>query len=80
MRKRLRWIFIGLALVLAVVILADTQGAFDDLPYVEVPHGSHSHYLPKDCGADLNAGNFPTRPPGPGERISCDGRIVPAAE
>ena len=77
MRKRLRWILVAVALVVFGIIFADTQGAFDDLPYVEVPHGSHSHYLPKDCGAELSAGDFPTQPPGPNERITCDGEIVP---
>ncbi len=77
MRKRLRWILLVVGLLFFGFIFAETQGLFDDLSYVEVPHGSHSHYLPKDCGADLSAGDFPTRPPGPTERITCDGRIVP---
>ena len=77
MRKQLRWILLVVALLFFGFIFADTMGVFDDRPYVEVPHGNHSHYLPKDCGADLNASNFPTQPPGPDERITCDGRIVP---
>lgn len=62
------------------VILADALGVFDDSPYLEIPHGNHTHYVPKDCGADVDAGTFPTQRPGPGERISCDGRIVQATE
>lgn len=76
MRKRLRWIVLTVALVFFAFLFADSQGVFEDLPYVEVPHGSHSHYLPKECGQDLDAGEFPTQAPGPNEHITCDGRIV----
>ena len=80
MRKRFRWIVLALAAVFFAFIFADTQGVFDDRPYMEVPHGNHSHYLPWDCGEELDAGRFPTRPPGPNERITCDGRFVPVEQ
>lgn len=47
-------------------------------PYIEVSHGDHVHYLPKDADLDdINVSSFPTRPPGPDETITLDGRIVP---
>jgi hypothetical protein len=47
-------------------------------PYIEVSHGDHMHYLPKEADLDdINVSNFPTRPPGPNETITLDGRIVP---
>lgn len=49
-----------------------------DQPYVEVSHGDHTHYLPKEADLDeINVSNFPTSPPGPNEVILMDGRIVP---
>lgn len=46
-------------------------------PYEEVPHGDHVHYVPKDRNEDVSIGQFPTRPPEKGERITPDGEIVP---
>lgn len=60
------------------LVIADALGVFDDRPYYEVPHGDHTHYLPKDCDPALPISRAPTRPPEPGERISCSsGRFMP---
>jgi len=77
MKKRARFyllLFIGLFLVFVFV---DSMGTFDSRPYYEVPHGSHTHYVPKDCDPPLTPVDAPTREPGPGERITCEGQIVP---
>ena len=63
----------GLALV--AVAFADALGVFKSTSYTAVPHGSHNHYVPDAC-EDPRTGDFPTRPPGEGERITCDGQIV----
>ena len=74
---RIRWvIFIVIGLFVALV-LVDSMGVFDDRSYYEVPHGSHAHYLPKDCDPPLPVSNGPQTRPGPGEKIDCQGRIVP---
>jgi hypothetical protein len=57
-------------------VIADTLGIFHDAPYHEVPHGDHVHYVPKDRDPEVSVSQFPTRPPGPNERITPDGRIV----
>lgn len=44
--------------------------------YEEIPHGDHSHYVPKDRNPEVPVSRFPTRPPEEGERITPDGRIV----
>ncbi|MDA0684101.1 MAG: hypothetical protein O2797_01045 [Bacteroidetes bacterium] len=77
MKKRARFyllLFIGLFLVFVFV---DSLGVFDSRPYFEVPHGSHTHYVPKDCDTPLGVSDSPTREPGPNEMISCQGQIVP---
>jgi len=44
--------------------------------YIRVEHGDHAHYYPPNRDPDVPLSEFPTRPPGPGERITPDGRIV----
>jgi hypothetical protein len=76
MNSRIRLVvFLILALVVGVA-LVDSLGAFDDKPYFEVPHGSHTHYVAKDRDPNVSVSQFPTRPPGPGERITPTGQIV----
>lgn len=59
------------------LVLADTLGAFDQRDYFEVPHGNHSHFVPKDRDTSIPISQFPTRPPNDNERILPDGQIVP---
>jgi len=76
MNKRARFyvlVVIGLFLLL---VLVDSLGVFDSRPYFEVPHGSHTHYVPKDCDPPLSPGDSPTRRPGPEQMVTCDGQIV----
>lgn len=49
---------------------------FDDKPYDIVPHGNHSHYVPKDRDPDVPLHNFPQEPPPPGMKIAPDGSLV----
>jgi len=80
MSKRARnliLIVIGIFLAIAFV---DSQGFFDDKSWIEIPHGSHSHYLPKDyndCVPPLAVTSGAQRAPGPGETVNCQGQIVP---
>jgi len=70
----------------AVVVLAAFFGyllwkvinPYRGMSYEEIPHGDHSHYVPKDRNADVPVSRFPTRPPEDGERITPDGDLVPA--
>jgi hypothetical protein len=77
MPKRTRWFLLAFLGLFLVFVLVDSQGFFDNKPWIEVPHGSHSHYLPKDCDPPLSVGQGPTTRPGPNETIDCQGRIVP---
>ncbi|MDG5767866.1 hypothetical protein QA596_10345 [Balneolales bacterium ANBcel1] len=76
-RKIIRILFIALAVMLTIFVVADSLGVFDSRPYREVPHGNHSHYVPHDRDPNVPISDFPTRPPREGERITPTGQIVP---
>jgi len=79
MKKRARFYLLLIIGLFLVVVFIDSLGTFDARPYYVVPHGSHTHYVPKDCDPPLSPGDAPTREPDADERITCDGRIVPAS-
>ena len=54
----------------------DALHLFDDAEYVEVPHGSHSHFVPRDRDPNVPLENFPSVPPRPNERIMPNGEVV----
>lgn len=76
-RRWLRW---GLVLVVAAFVVAaavNALGVFEEpKPYRVIHRPTHNHYVPKGCEGELRPPNFPTRPPGEGEHITCDGTIV----
>ena len=74
-RRWLRWVVAGVGLALIALAAADALGAFKRTPYTAVPHGSHDHYVPDEC-EDARTGDFPTRPPREGERITCNGNVI----
>lgn len=74
--KRSRIILIVAGIFFLLVIL-DALGVFDTAPYMEVPHGNHTHYVPRNADPDVPLDNFPTTPPGPNERIDPEGQVVP---
>lgn len=77
MKIRVRNLLLAiLGLFLAFVVL-DSLGVFDNRPYFEVPHGNHTHYVPKDCEPALPVSQSPTTRPGPGQKVDCQGRTVP---
>lgn len=77
MKIRIRTILLTiLGLFLAFVAL-DSMGIFDNRPYFEVPHGNHTHYVPKQCDPALPVSQSPTTEPGPDQMVDCQGRIVP---
>ena len=79
MRKRLRWILFVVVLLFFAFVMRQVLDPFGDQDYAEISHGDHIHYVPKDRDPDVPMDQFPTRPPGPNERILPDGRIVPKA-
>jgi len=77
MRKRLRWALLIAGLVFFILVMRQVLDPFGDNAYVEISHGNHVHYVPKDRNPDVPLDRFPTRAPAPNERILPDGRIGP---
>ncbi len=72
-----RLVVIAFFVVLVGLVLYQVVNPFPDQPYIEVPHGDHVHYVPKDRDEAIPLSEFPTEEPGPNERILPDGRVVP---
>ncbi len=70
------WLLALLGLFLLFVLM-DSLSAFNSDPWMEVPHGNHSHYVPKDCEPPLPVSDAPTQRPEPGQTVDCMGNIVP---
>jgi len=76
-KNTLKYIFIAVVVVLASLALADALGYFNPKPYTAVSHGSHVHYVPDDRDPDVSIDKFPQEEPGPREKITATGQIVP---
>lgn len=76
-RSKRRWIVLAIAAVFFAFVMYQVLNPFPDQPYLEISHGNHVHYMPKDRNPDVPVTQFPQQPPGPNERITPDGRIVP---
>lgn len=72
-----RWIILAAAVLLLVVVMREVLFPFRGQEYLEISHGDHSHYVPRERDPDVSISNFPTTPPGPDQRILPDGRVVP---
>lgn len=79
-KNTLKYIFIAVVVVLASLALADALGYFNPKPYTGVSHGSHVHYVPNDRDPDVSIDKFPQEEPGPREKITPTGQIVPIEE
>ncbi len=77
MPKSVRLILLVVVALFLGLVLIDTLGVFDNKSYYEIPHGNHTHYMPKDCDPPVPVDRAPTHPPGPNEHITCSGQIVP---
>lgn len=77
-RRVMRWVLVALALGLFGLLMREVLYPFQGRPYMEISHGDHTHYVPKDRNETVPVSAFPPRPPGAGERITPDGNIVPA--
>ena len=63
-------------LAFVVFVTYRVLNQFAGQPYMEVPHGDHVHYVPKDRDEAVPLSDFPTQPPAENERILPDGRVV----
>lgn len=72
----LKWAVFVAAVIFFFSVLREAVDPYGDQAYVEITHGDHVHYVPKDRDQNVPVGRFPTREPGPDERITPEGRIV----
>lgn len=79
-KRVLKWAIFIAAILFFFSVLRESVDPFGDQPYVEITHGDHVHYVPKDRDPKVAIGNFPTRRPGPNETITPEGRIVEREE
>lgn len=76
-RSRRRLILVFVAIVFLIIVMREVLFPYRGQPYEEIPHGDHTHYVPRDRDPGVPIGQFPTRRPGPNERITPQGQIVP---
>lgn len=76
-RRRRRLVLLLVAAAFLVLVMREVLFPYRGQEYAEIPHGDHTHYVPKDRDPDVSVSNFPTTRPGPNERILPDGRVVP---
>lgn len=72
----MRWIIVAVAAVFFTFLMREVLFPFRGQPYMEISHGDHTHYVPKDRNETVPVSSFPMRPPEEGERITPDGDIV----
>lgn len=75
-RRVMRWVVVVLAVFLFGLLMREVLYPFRGRPYMEISHGDHTHYVPKDRNETVPVSAFPTRRPGADERITPDGDIV----
>ena len=75
-RSLWRWFLVVVGLVLLGFMMREVLFPFRDQAYMEIGHGNHTHYVPKDRNETVPVSAFPMRPPGSGEQITPDGDIV----
>jgi hypothetical protein len=76
-RKIVKYIFIGIVVIIAGLALAAALGYFNAKPYKAVPLGSKVFYVPNDRDPHVKIDKFPTIKPLPSEVITPTGQIVP---
>lgn len=72
-----RWLVIGGFALIISLMMGEVLDPYGDKGYMEINHGDHKHYMPEDRDPNVSVSNFPSTPPGPNEKITPDGRIVP---
>ena len=75
-KRIFKWVAFIAALLFFFAVVRQAVDPYGDQPYVEITHGDHTHYVPKERDPNVPVGKFPTRAPGPDERITPEGRIV----
>ncbi|HYE58208.1 MAG TPA: hypothetical protein VD948_06865 [Rhodothermales bacterium] len=70
-----RLVLYGAALVVLFLVMRRVLDPFGTEEYLEVSHGNHAHFVPRDRNPEASISNFPTTRPAPGQCITPDGPI-----
>ena len=76
-KQALKWAALVAGLLFFFLVVREAVDPFGDDEYLEISHGDHSHYVPRDRAENVSISKFPTKPPGPNEKITPEGRVVP---
>ncbi len=72
-----RWLVIFGFGILVWLMMGEVLDPYGEKGYMEINHGDHKHFVPEDRDPNVAISNFPSSPPGPNERITPSGQIVP---
>jgi hypothetical protein len=70
-----RAVVVMAALVVLFFVMRRVLDPFGAEEYLEVPHGNHAHFVPKNRNPEASISSFPTTRPGPGQCITPDGPV-----
>lgn len=76
-RRLLKWAVLLAALLFFFFVFRQAFDPFGKEEYLEISHGDHVHYVPRDASPNIPVSRFPTQRPGPDEQITPEGRVVP---
>ncbi len=71
-----RWLVLVFFAALVLILMQPILDPYGEKGYMEISHGDHTHYVPRDRDPNVTISNFPTSPPGPNERILPNGQVV----
>ena len=66
---------LALLAVVGFFVMRTALDPYGDAEIVEVPHGNHSHFVPRDRNPEASISNFPTSAPGPDQCVTPDGPL-----
>ncbi len=75
-KRVFKWVVFVAALLFFLAVIRETVDPFGDQPYLEISHGDHVHFVPKDRDPNVSISNFPSQRPEPDEMITPEGRVV----
>jgi hypothetical protein len=75
-KRRFKVILSVIAVVVVAVSLIDALDLFSNKAWSEIPHGSHSHYIPNNKDENVSIGDCPQRPPAENEMLSSQCQLI----
>lgn len=70
-----RLVLAAVALVVLFFVMRRVLDPFGSEEYLEISHGNHAHFVPKNRDPEASISNFPTQRPAPGQCITPTGPV-----